>query len=81
MKKEKIIVSDIWSEKYLREAVWMPFGSMSNIIAQSYNGKEIEPQKLKELTQEAFDLAMEFTKEAFLRVQRGKTKELELPKK
>jgi len=73
--KEKIIAKDQWEEKFLREALWMPFGSMCNLVGQSFQGKGISKEELDKVTRKIFELAMEFTEEAFKRVRRGKEEE------
>jgi len=79
-KNSKIIVKDIWSEKFLRESNFMPFGSMCNLIGQAYQSKGITIEELEKLSQKAFELAMEFTEKAYNRVSQSK-EEKDLPVK
>ena len=65
----KIQIKNQWDEKYLRESVFMPFGSMCNLIGQALHGTGIKQDEFEELSRKAFDLAMEFTKEAFERTE------------
>ena len=68
--EEPVLVSDQWSEKFLRESPFMPFGSICNIIAQAYQGRGINRETLRELCELAFELASTFTLKAFSRVNR-----------
>ena len=78
---EKITIKTQWDEKYLREALWMPFGSMCNLVGQSYQGKEIDTAKLEELATKIFGLALQFTKETYERTEKQSEEEPEVPVK
>jgi hypothetical protein len=70
MPNNKIIAKTQWDEKFLREALWMPFGSLCNLIGQAYQGKGIALEELEALARKAFELAMDFSEEAFNRVEK-----------
>ena len=77
---EKIIATDQWAEKHLREHWTMPFGSICGIIGEAFQGRKISAKELEKLTRKAFDLSMEFTKKAFERIERQEIeKEVEIP--
>lgn len=76
---EKIQTKSVWDEKYLRESVWMPFGSMCNLIGQSLAGKDIDTARLEELATKTFELAINFTKVAFERVEKSGGDEPDIP--
>ena len=76
----KIQAKNQWDTKYLRESVFMPFGSMCNLIGQAFQGKGITDEEFEKLTVKAFDLAMEFVKDAFERVEENSVeKEPDIP--
>uniref|UniRef100_A0A7V3N5E1 Uncharacterized protein n=1 Tax=candidate division CPR3 bacterium TaxID=2268181 RepID=A0A7V3N5E1_UNCC3 len=80
---KKIQVKDQWAERFLREYLWMPVGSFCNLVGQAYQGKGINginEEELEKLTRKIFSLALEFTEEAFNRVERTE-EDLELPVK
>jgi len=77
----KIIVKDQWSEKFLREAPWMPFGSLMNSYAQANQQKGISLREFEKVARKAFELACEFTEKAYQRIERVKEQEVELPLK
>lgn len=68
--KEKIQVKDQWAEKYLREALWMPFGSMCNFLGQAFQGKGIEDADFERLAKKVFELASAFTEQAYEKITR-----------
>ena len=78
--QKKIIVYDVWAEKFMRETPFMPFGSMCNLIGQALNGKGegIDTAQLEELASKAFELAMKFTAEAFESVEKIQEEEAEI---
>jgi len=79
-KIKKITTGDTWDIKYLRKALWMPFGSMCNLVGQAYQGKEINSEELEVLTKKIFELAMEFTEDAYKRIERQEPEEgIEIP--
>jgi len=80
-KQNKIVTESVWDKKYLRESVFMPFGSMCNLIGQTYQGRELKGKKFENLTRKAFSLAIEFTQQAFKRGGNNEEvgKENELP--
>jgi len=65
-----IIVQDQWSEKFLREYPFMPFGSLCNLIGQAFQGKGIDEETLERLARKAFQLAQEFTEEVYSKVKK-----------
>ena len=75
----KIKAKNQWDEKFLREALWMPFGSMCNLIGQAYQGKGINIEELENLAAKAYELALQFTKEAYERAEKEDEKEPEIP--
>ena len=79
----KIIVKDQWSEKYLREALWMPFGSLCNLVGQAFQGKGkgIKPKELNDLAHKIFELASEFTEKTYDKIEKVEEEEIELPVK
>jgi len=79
-RKSKIIAKNQWDEKWLRESLWMPVGSFCNLVGQAYQGKGITEEELEKLARKIFSLALEFTEEAFSRVERIE-EGLELPVK
>jgi hypothetical protein len=79
--KNKIIVKDQWDERYLRESLWMPFGSLMNSYAQANQQKGISLEEFVKVARKAFELASEFTEEAFKKIEREPKKEVELPLK
>jgi len=66
----KITAKDQWAEKYLRESVWMPFGSLCNLFGQSNQGQGLTKEALKEVAEVIFGCVMDFTEKAFSRTQR-----------
>jgi len=70
-KTDKIIVNDQWAEKFLRESVWMPFGSMCNLVGQAYQGQSMTETVLQNLAETIFTLSMDFTKRAYERVEKA----------
>ena len=70
----KIIVKDRWDEKYLREALWIPFGSLSNLVGQAFQGKGIDEETLKGLAKTIFELASQFTEETYNKIERVEEK-------
>ena len=60
--EKPIITKDQWDKKWLRDGLWMPFGSMCNIIAQSYQGKEIKGEDFEKVCDKAFEKALQYTR-------------------
>jgi len=79
----KIIAKNQWDEKWLREALWMPFGSLMNSYAQTNQQKGITLEEFEKVAKKAFALSMRFTEQAFNRVITSSQteKELDLPQK
>ena len=75
----KIKTNDTWEIKFLRENWTMPFGSMCNLLGQSYQGQEIDTARLEELTSKAFELSLRFTEEAYSRVQKENENKIDVP--
>lgn len=79
---KKIQVPDQWAEKYLRESLWMPFGSLCNLVGQAYQGKGITAEELQTLAQAIFVLTMSFTESAYTRTEReSKDEGPDIPRK
>jgi hypothetical protein len=77
---KKITAPDQWAEKFLREALWMPFGSLCNLIGLAHQGKGIGIQDFELFARKAFELSLEFTERAYERVQRSdKNDEPDIP--
>ncbi|MBT9170808.1 MAG: hypothetical protein DDT18_01159 [Actinobacteria bacterium] len=53
-----------WEIRFLREGVFMPFGSLCNLLGQAYQGKGITPETLEKLAKKAFEIARELTEDA-----------------
>jgi len=68
-----------WDEKYLRESLWMPFGSMCNLTGQALAGKDITPKVLGELATKIFELSLKFTEEAYKRSEKVAEDEIDIP--
>lgn len=79
-KNKKIIVKSDWDEKFLREFPFTPFGSMCQLIGRAIQGKGIDVATFEKLTRKAFKLSMEFTKEAYERIEKEES-EPEIPTK
>jgi len=77
---KKIIVKDQWAEKFLRESVFMPFGSMMNAYGQINEGKGISLEEFEKISKKIFKLCLEFTEKAYDRVSQEET-EIDLPTK
>ena len=54
-KREKLITSDIWTEKFIREKIFMPFGTMMNSYAIINQGKGISRIDFIQDAEEIFD--------------------------
>jgi len=80
--KNKIIVKDTWDIKYLREEVFMPFGSLCGVIGQLYQraGKTADEKEIDKWVRWAFNLACEFVEERYNKIEKGE-EEVELPLK
>ena len=76
----KIIAKSQWDEKYLREALWMPFGSLCNLVGQAFQGKGIKPEELNDLAHKIFELASEFTEKTYSKIEKVE-EEIEIPVK
>jgi len=74
-------MKDNWDVKYLRESVFMPFGSMCNLIGQAYQGKGITIEELENLTKKAFVLALTFVSKAYDEAGEQETGKADLPMK
>jgi len=75
--REKIIAKDQWAEKFIRETPFMPFGSMCNLIGQALKGKGegITIEQFETLTKKAFELSLDFTRQAFESVKAEKAQD------
>ena len=69
MPKTKIETSNVWDNKYLREAPTMPFGSMCNAYGQVNHGKGTTLEQFKTEMTELFALANELIKAQYLSTQ------------
>lgn len=67
---KKVVAKDQWAEKYLRESVWMPFGSLCNLYGQVNQGQAMSKESLKEVAEIIFGCVMDFTEKAFNRTER-----------
>jgi len=74
---QKIKTNTPQEDRYLREYPFMAFGSMAQAIGRVFQGKvkEVTPELLEQYFKMAFKLAMDFTKEAFERVDKGQDSE------
>ena len=68
MDNKKIHVTDQWTEKFLRETPFMPFGSLCNLIGQAYRGKGITELELEALANKAFELSQKFVIQSYEKV-------------
>ena len=76
---KKLPAKNQWDEKWLRESLWMPFGSMCNLLAQAYQGKEVDEKTFETLARKAFELSEEFTEKAYNRIEPKNADEPEIP--
>jgi hypothetical protein len=51
---------DQWVQKFVRESVFMPFGSLLNAYGQVYRGKDIPFKEFKEQVKELFTVSLCF---------------------
>lgn len=77
----KIKAKNQWDVKYLREQVWMPFGSMCHFMGEALQGQQsaLDEDTFERLARKAFELSMEFTKEAYSRTYLASEKDQDLP--
>ena len=82
MKNGKILAKNQWDEKYLRESLWMPFGSMMNAFGQINQGRFMDYETFENVAKSLFKLCLEFTEQAYNRAsQEEKEEEIDLPEK
>ncbi len=58
-------ITSPWDQKYLREQPFMAFGSMMNAFGQVNRGKDISMEAFEEASKKIFEMAKEFTKQAY----------------
>jgi hypothetical protein len=57
MINKNVINNNEWIKKYLREYIFMPFGSMMNAWAVLHQGKDISLEEFKKVAEEIFIVA------------------------
>lgn len=56
---------DQWSQKYLREYPFIPFGSLMNAYCQINHGKGISVNEMETIADRLFEKAIELVKRAY----------------
>ena len=74
-------ITSPWDQKYLREQPFMAFGSMMNAFGQINRGKNLDMVAFEVATKKIFEMAKEFTKEAYEDAAQEETLDLPVKKK